>query len=266
MLKTRFVTATILIAIVLGVLFYLPPAQFCIAMSVVGIWAAWEWTTLVAIQGIVARLLFVVALMLIFFKALFVPISWILITGTIWWVIATLAVIGYPEWGADLRALWIVKWGAGALVLTPCWAALNYLRSQTNGLPLILFLLILVWGADSAAYFVGQKWGRHKLAPAVSPKKSIEGALGACLFAGCLAAVVLMLTHTPFSESWRISLLTIVTVLFSIVGDLFESLLKREANLKDINQWLPGHGGLLDRIDSLTAAAPLFAFGIWLLR
>ncbi len=120
-------------------------------------------------------------------------------------------------------------------------------------------------GAQILRYFTGKQWGRHKLLPLVSPGKSVEGLIGALVNTVILTMIALWLCNTP-SVVWPWAmLLSLSTVLFSIVGDLFESVMKREANVKDSGQLLPGHGGLLDRIDSLTAAAPVFAFGAWLL-
>jgi phosphatidate cytidylyltransferase len=146
----------------------------------------------------------------------------------------------------------------GFLVLIPCWAALNYLRSLHDGIYTLLFLFALIWGADSAAYFVGRKWGKHKLAPQVSPGKSWQGLCGALVCALFIAAIAGWLSETPIQLWWRGAVIAVVTVLFSVMGDLFESMIKRQAGVKDSGQLLPGHGGLLDRIDSLTAAAPIF--------
>jgi phosphatidate cytidylyltransferase len=147
----------------------------------------------------------------------------------------------------------------------PCWVAINYIFIQHEGRLALLFLFILIWGADSAAYFVGKKWGKHKLAPQVSPGKSIEGMMGALVFTILLAIITQLLCRIPLERwHWGI-LLSLLTVIFSIVGDLFESMLKRNAGIKDSGNILPGHGGLLDRIDSLTAAAPVFAFGSWVI-
>lgn len=199
------------------------------------------------------------------FIALTWPIPYVLYVAFAWWFMACLLVVIYPRghkaWGKSLfwRAL------MGILVLIPCWLAINFIRAAENGPFILLFLFVLIWGADSAAYFVGKKWGKHKLSPSVSPGKSWEGLIGALLITSFIALAVLGWSRIPYSVwPWAI-LLSFATVIFSVVGDLFESMLKRNVGLKDSGQLLPGHGGLLDRIDSLTAAAPVFALGlIWM--
>ena len=154
----------------------------------------------------------------------------------------------------------------GLLVLLPCWASVNFIRNQDDsGLAMLLFLFVLVWGADSTAYFVGKKWGKTKLAQSVSPGKTVEGLGGALLFAVIFSLAVFSANAVSLSFwPWGIAL-SVITVLFSVVGDLFESVMKRQIGVKDSGVLFPGHGGLLDRIDSLTAAAPLFALGLLLI-
>ena len=154
----------------------------------------------------------------------------------------------------------------GVLVLMPCWAAVNFVRNQNdNGLALLLFLLVLIWGADSSAYFVGKKWGKTSLAPRVSPGKTMAGAGGALLFLLIYSLAVLIACSVPYALWPWVLTLAFVTVIFSIIGDLFESVMKRQVGVKDSGKIFPGHGGLLDRIDSLTAAAPVFALGSMLI-
>jgi len=258
-------TAIVLIAITLGVLFYLPPSVFCLLFGLVGLAASWEWTSLMGLKRRPTRLLYVVLMAFVFFNALFIPIPWILFLGCVWWIFSVGLIIAYPK-GSQCWSKGIFWRGImGILVLLPCWVALNFIRNQSDGIFGLIFLFILIWGADSTAYFVGRKWGKHKLAALVSPGKSIQGLMGALLFALIAALIVLAMTHTISSEWLWVILLSLVTVLFSVVGDLFESMLKRCVGIKDSGNLLPGHGGLLDRIDSLTAAAPLFAFGALLL-
>lgn len=265
MLKQRIITAIILIAATLAVLFYLSPQSFCIVIGVIALAAAWEWTNLMEIKSASWRLLYLVVMFLVFLNALFIPMTLIFVTTFIWWLFAIILITLYPRgsrwWGKGF--VW--RGLMGLIVLMPCWAAVNYIRNQNQGIYALIFLFVLVWGADSTAYFVGKKWGKNKLASIVSPGKSIEGVIGAVVFAIVITLLALWSSHVSFRGwPWAI-LLSVVTVLFSVVGDLFESMLKRQANLKDSSQLLPGHGGILDRIDSLTAAAPIFAFGALLL-
>jgi phosphatidate cytidylyltransferase len=154
----------------------------------------------------------------------------------------------------------------GLLVLVPAWFSLVALRADVRGQWLLLFLLVLVWVADSAAFFAGRRWGRTRLSSRVSPGKSWEG-LYAALAAGILAGFLYSrLTGLQGLEMLKFLFICAVTVLGSVVGDLVESMMKRSIKQKDSGRLLPGHGGVLDRIDSLTAAGPIFLAGIWLLE
>src|SRR5207302_1283767 len=126
-------------------------------------------------------------------------------------------------------------------------------------------LLILIWAADTGAYFAGRAFGKHKLLPNVSPGKTWEGFFGAMLMTVIVMGFVVYFLNIPPNNWVPLFLLGFVTVIFSILGDLFESMLKRQAGIKDSGKILPGHGGILDRIDSLTSAAPIFALGVIML-
>lgn len=268
MLKQRIITAMILIPLTLLVLFYLPPAAFCFLTAFIALGAAWEWSSLMEMLRIGWRASYLLLTALLFVSALYLPVFYIFVCASVWWLLAALLVFFYPRGSAWWAKSRVWRGLMGLLVLVPCWAAINYIRNQSDGsdgIYALLFLFVLIWGADSAAYFAGKKWGRHKLAPNVSPGKSIEGLAGALVFTVVLVFAVLLLLHIPMISWLWCFLLSLVTVLFSIVGDLFESMLKRQAGLKDSGRLLPGHGGLLDRIDSLTAAAPIFVFGSLLL-
>lgn len=262
MLIQRLITACILIPLVLFILFYLPPWAFTLLISIVTIGALWEWTNLMQIQRIMYRLLYLLFAFLIFFDAaIFIPLNIIFIVGFVFWLFALLLVLRYPNgsswWGKSV--IW--RGLMGIFVLFPCWTALNYLCYQNDGVYILLYLFVLIWGADSAAYFIGKQWGKTKLAPNVSPGKSWQGFIAAMLFTLLFATVGQWLADKPLNLwGWGI-LISLFTTLFSIVGDLFESMLKRQAGLKDSGSLLPGHGGILDRIDSLTAGAPIFALG-----
>ena len=130
-----------------------------------------------------------------------------------------------------------------------------------------MYLFLLVWGADSGAYFVGRKFGQNKLAPTVSPNKSVEGLIGGIGLAIIIIIVVQVnYLNLTFAQHLLFLILSVVTVFASVLGDLFESMIKRRAGIKDSGRILPGHGGVLDRIDSLLAAAPIFAAGMYLLK
>lgn len=261
MLKQRIITACILIPIVVALLFYLPLPLFFLLSTLIMLAGAWEWSQLVGIKRTSCRFLYLILMMLVFFNSLYVPFHIILVVGGVWWVIALILMTLYPRLTGYWAKGYVWRGLMGIFVLLPCWVALNFIRNQQDGIYALLFLFVLIWGADSAAYFSGKKWGRHPLAFQISPGKTVEGVMGALIFTLVIALLALWLCNIP-SASWLWSiLLSLVTVIFSIVGDLFESAMKRQIGLKDSGKLLPGHGGLLDRIDSLTSAAPIFALG-----
>lgn len=261
MLKHRLITAIILIPLFLLALFKLPPGGFSLLITAVVLYAAWEWSRLSGITYPLRRLIFPLIVFLLLPLVLDIPIAVILFIGLVWWLLAAILVIAYPRfsayWGKSISLRLIM----GLFVLIPCWRALNFIRQSEHGIATLLFLFALIWGADSGAYFAGKKWGKHKLLPEVSPGKTWQGLIGALFVTVVLTLGVLYYFAVPLSIWWAAMLLSITTVLFSVLGDLFESMLKRQVDLKDSGSLLPGHGGVLDRIDSLTAAAPVFALG-----
>lgn len=264
MLKHRIITATILIVLTLAILFYLPMQWFLILTAIITLAAAWEWTNLMGLSRTTHRVIYLAIFILTLITALATSIRVILWCAFIWWLIALIMIIGSQK-RKPIRPNVFVRGCMGILVLVPCWVAINYIRSQEDGIFALLFLFILIWGADTAAYFVGKKWGTHKLASEVSPGKSVEGFVGALCFSLIIAVSAMIIGHVSY-PAWIFGIgLALLTVIFSVIGDLFESMIKRIAGLKDSGNLLPGHGGLLDRLDSLTAAAPVFALGATLL-
>lgn len=260
MLKKRILTAIILLPIFLGLLFYLSPVGFASLTAGVTLWAAGEWTYLMGLTRLFARFIYLVCLIIVAGLILFIPIYLLLTLIFIWWCIATLLIVFYPRgsffWGKGI--IW--RGVMGFLVLIPCWIALNVIRNEPEGIYTLLFLFVLIWSADIGAYFIGKRWGRTHLAERVSPGKTWQGVIGGVCVSLVVALITFWFADIPFML-WLYGIwLVLVTVLFSIVGDLFESMLKREAGLKDSGRLLPGHGGILDRIDSLTASAPIYLF------
>ena len=268
MLKQRVVTALILAAGVLSALFFLPPAWFALFAAGFLMIAGWEWGNLAAASRPVA---------LIFYGALALIMGWLFIesglsqnslqaekvkvvflAGSVWWAIALLWVQGYPSsallWGSTP-----VRLVMGLLVLVPAWLALSWLVAQQSGVWLVIVVILTVACADIGAYFAGKAFGRHKLAPEVSPGKTVEGFIGGITLVLVVMAVVLYFTPSQRHLWWQWLVLEFVTVLASVLGDLLESMVKRHRGVKDSGKILPGHGGVLDRIDSLTAALPVFA-------
>ena len=189
----------------------------------------------------------------------------VLVAG-IWWIYATIHIVRED---GSFGGIFGSKYGrmiAGVVIMLPCWLAFLYLFVVDSAAPrLLLYVLVLVWIADSFAYFTGRAWGKHKLAPAVSPGKSVEGVIGGL---SGVAIVALLGGHYLWHLSGQALILwvavSLVTGAISVVGDLIESIFKRRAGVKDSGHLLPGHGGMFDRIDALTAAIPVFALG-WMM-
>lgn len=265
MLKQRIITALLLLPIALGGFFLLEGAQFALFIGAVVTLAAWEWAQLAGFAGQLQRCLYAGLVVLLIGLLYLNPVlAWpLLVLAIIWWVAATLLVLSYPQsshfWaGRQVRLL------IGLVVLLPAWQGLVIIKQLPQANALILAVMVLVWGADIGAYFSGRAFGKRKLAPQVSPGKSWEGVFGGLLLCLLLALAV------GIYQSWSLGQVlcalagTVVVVLISVVGDLNESMFKRNAGVKDSSNLLPGHGGVLDRIDSLTAAIPVFAVLLWL--
>jgi phosphatidate cytidylyltransferase len=275
MLKQRILTAVILIPLLVAALFYLSLPWLTLMFAVVMAAAAWEWAGLTGLRHFAARLVYVAALLL--FGALglkLVPLDPDLVVAfltaaALWWLWALVELISRRDLSRGMFATMTGRVVGGFLVLVPLWVAAVYLLRMDDDRPrLLLYVLVLVWVADSAAYFAGSILGRTKLAPHVSPGKTVEGVAGGVL--GVVLVAWLCGTMLWKFEGMALVLWTgvaIVTALFSVVGDLTESKLKRIAGVKDSGRLLPGHGGVLDRIDALTSAVPVFALGmIFLLK
>ncbi len=271
MLKQRIITAIILGLVFLGVLFSLDAAGFATAVALVVMIAGWEWANMAGFKAQWQRVaygLFVGLILLASgYYTQFVqtgtlelePTRTILLVACTWWAVALLWVQGYPA-SAVLWAHRLLKGAMGLLVLVPTWLALVFLRGESQGQWLILLVVLVVASADIGAYFSGKAFGRRKLAPQVSPGKSWEGFWGGFTCCILLALVV----GFNFGGGWMMLAIIAPAGLASVLGDLLESMVKRQRGIKDSSQLLPGHGGVLDRVDSITAAAPVFALAVLL--
>lgn len=254
-MKQRIITAIIALALLGILLFAMPPLIVHIVLGALIVAGAWEWSGFLGHAGSSVRFAFVamvaalLAVTVLFFSAW---IEQILMLSLAWWFVALIWIFFYPT--PIPQAL---RWVAGILVLVPLYLALMLL--YTAGPMILLFALLIVWVADSGAFFAGKTMGRVKLAPQISPGKTWEGVIG-----GLLAVVLLTVLRSVWVETDLAVLLPFCLALgaLSIVGDLTVSMFKRTAGLKDSGTLFPGHGGVLDRIDSVAAAAPLFALGI----
>lgn len=272
MLKTRVVTAVLLLAVLLPSLFFLPQFIWClVTAAIVGV-AGWEWGGFMQLTMRLRVLVGVAQTIICFFFLGFFPTA--LGAGlaefspqTLWPLFSVAAVFWLflaPLWlhnKYDLRGkpIGVV---VGAVAIVPAWVALAQLRML--GVWELLAVLVLVWVADIFAYFCGRAFGRHKLAVTISPGKTWEGAIGGAVAVLAYGLTMRYLFKLDAAPVWLWTLGLIAVTAVSIVGDLFESLLKRQAGLKDSSQVLPGHGGVLDRIDSLTSTLPLVAL-MWLM-
>ena len=259
MLKLRVITALVLLPIVLGAMFGLERLPFALVAGAFFLAGGWEWSAMMKAPGLALRLLWCAGLLVLMAAAETWRPDWLLTLLPAWWLLALVMVARYPAAAsAWYRAPWL--WLLGYLLLVPSWAAVVQLQ-DTGALGLagpwaLLFVLVWVWAADTGAYFAGRAFGRHKLAPSVSPGKTIEGLVGGLLLA--LAVALLVAWWAPVAgHRGALLLVAAVTVLASVLGDLFESMVKRQAGIKDSGRMLPGHGGMLDRIDSVTAALPV---------
>jgi phosphatidate cytidylyltransferase len=265
MLKQRIITALVLLPFALGGFFLLDGALFALFIGAVVSLGAWEWARLAGFTAQVQRVAYAALVAALLFGLYLLPAlaPWVLLLGVVWWGVATFLVLGYPSssryWTQAPARLLI-----GLLILLPAWQGLVLFKRWPEANWLILAVMVLVWGADIGAYFAGRRFGKRKLAPQVSPGKSWEGVFGGLL------ATLLICVGVAIYRDWSFASLllglvgTAVVVLISVVGDLTESMFKRQSGVKDSSNLLPGHGGVLDRIDSLTAAIPVFAALLWL--
>ncbi len=256
-LKQRLITAVILITLVLGSVLLTDRKLFNAVFSVILAFAAWEWGQLI---GLRSRIDVLYALVIVGLTSWLIREDFsvmICLASIVFWLLAWVWVWRFPRDGAYLKRPWLLML-VGAWVIMPCGCALWLLKRFSDGEGWIIYVFALVAFADTGAYFSGRRWGNRKLAIAVSPGKSWAGFWGGFLAAVTLATVVCVL---QFGWSWQALLFWLVSCLvitFSVIGDLFESSIKRLRGVKDSGQLLPGHGGLLDRVDSLTAALPMF--------
>ena len=270
MLKQRILTALVLGAVFIGIIFTGSELLFITFIVISILFSAWEWAALCNIHKKAARSgysLVIAGLVVIFY--LFLDSSWtngVCIFGLIWWCLAAVMVIRFQLGEKTISGNSLVNSLIGCCVLVPASLSLIYLYESENTQYFVLLFFILIWIVDSSAYFIGSRWGKKRLADKVSPGKSLEGFLGSLLATGLSAGIYSYIKGITGIEIFWVFMLFIVTAGFSVIGDLFESMFKRHVNLKDSGKLLPGHGGMLDRIDSLTAAAPVFVLGLRILE
>ncbi len=269
MLKKRITTA-IFVAIIFSVaLLFLEPYAFSIFSAAIIVYAGWEWARLSGLLTLPSRLLYTFFVLSILILSGYIlglakttpihlGVAKVLMTWLVpWWAIALLWIQGYPS-SAVLWGSRYVRGIMGLLVLVPTWLAIVILISLGNGKWLVFVVVLIVAFADIGAYFSGSRFGKNKLSPNVSPNKTWEGFLGAITANFCLISFLGIFLKLNLTEWLMLFFTVMATVFAAVVGDLLESMMKRHLGVKDSGNILPGHGGVLDRVDSLTAALPVF--------
>ncbi len=274
MTKTRLLAALVMAPLAIAAVLLLPTpwmAALSAAMFLIGLW---EWLKLAEIEDTLSRSMLLVVNLLLMVALVWasrsasggslVLLQIMVMIGVGWWCLAALWLRHYDfASDHDIHAR-VFKLAAATLSVIPAWCALALIHaSQPHGNRWLLVALMIIWAADSGAYFAGRKFGRTKLSPRISPNKTVEGMVG-----GIVAGMLIALVAAPLANDaitmkqlLYVAIVAIWTILFSVVGDLFESLLKRHVGAKDSGNLIPGHGGVLDRIDSVLAALPVFALG-----
>lgn len=300
MLLQRILTALVLIPLIIVAVFYLPSnayfSYFSVVMAVIVLIGAWEWANLASIDKLWQKLLFLLLLIVPMIgvtlwtqflelmatvlewqdlKEYSGAIEWTVFGPVLFWVLIMILIRKVPNALLQLQLKTVYKAFVGWFVLLAAWMFITRLHTLYQG-GMVMYFLILIWSADIFAYFVGKKFGKEKLAPDISPGKTVEGfygALGAGLLCGIGFNVYNKFVHGEnvvygtlhYVTSFDFVLLSVLTVLTSVYGDLFFSLVKRQKGVKDTGSILPGHGGILDRVDSVIAAVPFFYAGIFLI-
>lgn len=270
MLKTRITTALAIGLVAFIVLFVIEAAVFRVAMAALLLLGSWEFSRLAALGNAARTVLLAVqalllALALVYWNALLAFALPLLVAACVSWFLMLLRLISFKPGNTPGLNYRMLSSCSALAAVSYAWFSLSWLRDQAAGEWLVLLLLVIIWAADIGAYFTGRRFGRNKLAPGISPGKTREGLLGGILLALLTAQLLTHFSGTFATPSWPLALITVLTVLVSAGGDLFISIHKRTAGVKDSGRIFPGHGGVLDRFDSLLAGAPFFALGIFLL-
>ena len=255
MFRQRLITGLILAPIILLSIYYSNSVVFIGVTAVILIVCGIEWLQLIPVTQLGSQFLFVVCLLIALTLVRVIFYYWLGL-GLLVWLLIVCALCSFPKsqflWGTP-QAVVILS-----IVLLPLFSqSLISIYQMPDGKAFIVYLLFLVWGADIGGYFAGKLWGRHQLIPTVSPGKTIEGVIGGSI----LSAIVALLAYFYFQHNFKLMLWIIMAIfvfIMALIGDLFISMLKRRVHLKDTGHLIPGHGGILDRLDSLIAAAPAF--------
>lgn len=284
MLKRRILTGIILAPLTVLAILKSSYDSYALFIGVVTLLAAWEWSALAELKSIALRIVFVGATALGIFSLYSWSelidlisslmettqlieysgiIDWIVIPAVLWWIFISIVLKHFPKKMLKLKPKPITKIIVGWFVLVAAGAYLT--RLYFYGIDTVLYFFFMIWCADIAAYFAGKRWGKTKLLPEISPGKTVAGLYGALAVTILYAIVACQILGLGTQRTMDFILLSLLTVMFSVNGDLFESLVKRWRGVKDSGRILPGHGGILDRIDSLIGAVPIFYLGLVLM-
>ncbi len=260
MLLKRILTASMIAPIVVFGVLALSQTGFELSLALILIVGSWEYCNLIQINHLIGKALYASVVLIVTYFLNIEPSSLtiVLYAAAIWWLVALVWVVMYPKGSRLLSKALLIKLINGLFLFVPMAISLISLHLQDRAL--VLFLLILIWAADIGAYFAGKFFGKNKLCPRVSPGKTREGVYGGVALSqvAALSYVYIVIQTPSLSDFLIFCFLALVVSIVSVLGDLFESVLKRIAEVKDSGNILPGHGGLLDRIDSLTSSAPIF--------
>jgi phosphatidate cytidylyltransferase len=276
MTRIRTLTALVLTPIAIAAILLLHTPWLVALAAMVFLAGLWEWFRLAEIDDTLARTVLLLVNLLLMVALVWasrsstggslVLFQLATVVGVIWWLLAALWLMHYSFASDHDTHARMFKLAAGTLAVVPAWCALAVIHAaQPNGHRWLLVALAIVWAADSGAYFVGRHIGRHPMSPRISPNKTIEGLLGGLLAGLAVGVAGALFAGAQAAQLPAVALVVVLAVGGSVIGDLYESLLKRHVGAKDSSNLLPGHGGILDRIDGVLAALPVFALGkAWL--
>lgn len=266
-LTKRILTAAVLFPLSILAIIFLPPLFFSILIAGVILLGAWEWSLLIGFPHIFYRVGYVICVGIGFFFAIFLSVLPLVTLAFVAWVWAFMGVACYQQNTIPAGFQWkFARALLGLIVLISAGISMITLKIHPNFGPYWLILILcIVWGADVGAFFAGRRFGKHALSSRVSPKKTWEGFFGGIIFSIPIAAIGLWFLHLSLEYYFIFLIISVIAILFSVVGDLSVSFLKRMASVKDSGNIFPGHGGLLDRLDSVAAATVIFVYGALLL-
>jgi len=263
-MKQRIITALLVTPIAIALILYVPVPITAAVIGALCCVALWEWTRLSGMRSRPLRGVLVTIGALVMaglWCCASLPVWWIVIgAGCVWWPIAFFWLRRFSFAASPTKENTAIKIVAGALTVLPAWAGLmRILLTQPTPHTWALYSLFLIWAADSFAYLSGSRWGKTKLAPQISPGKTWAGLYGALIGCAIVAAIGGWMLGVGDGTLLLLVLFSLIAVVFSVIGDLFESLIKRHAGVKDSGNMFPGHGGVCDRLDGVFAALPIFA-------